>query len=92
MEAWVEHVRRNGKKRKDMDGRGWEGTIKIGSCLFHGGGSTWVRRAGDFGAVKKEVAKGQKYFAAYNFFLFYKTFSHLRPDKWSHCEGYRNVF
>ena len=55
----------------------------------------WPRGYGgrvDVGAVKKELLKGQKYFAGYRFFLFYKTFSHLRPDKWGYCEGYRDVF
>ena len=94
MEAWVEHVRRNGKKRKDMDGRGWEGTIKIGSCLFHGGGCTWVRRAGRLWCgEKKKWPKGTSILLhCIQFFLFHRTFFHLLPDKWGYCEGYKDVF
>ena len=80
------------KKGKTWTDGGGRARSKLEAACFTEAGPRGYGGRVDFGAVKKEVAKGQKYFAAYNFFLFHKTFSYLRPDKWGHCEGYRDVF
>ena len=53
----------------------------------------WVHAGGyELLKVKKETPKWQKYFPVYSFFLFQKTFSYPRPDKWVFVRGTKMFF
>jgi hypothetical protein len=73
-----------------LDACGGEG--EVGGVIE---GRDWSRvreRERKMSVKKKEKGKRHKYFAAYGFFLYQKTFYQFDSVRWGSCERYRDVF